>query len=311
MAITPLRLQGFVFSAVALVAAVLSVLLAPLAPQHEWLLAAGLIVLLGVPHGALDPLFAQALPQLNSRAAWFGFVALYLLLAALVVVLWWYLPLVFLVAFLAVSIFHFSGDLAAGATFAERLVYGGAVIVLPAAWHAADLTRLFSQLVGLSAAVPVVTTLQFIAWPWLLVLLLLVARCGRRDGLRALEILAVGLLSLTATPLLGFAIYFCAMHSPRHILRTWQYTGVAPRRMALVALLPLLAVLVLGVLGWYFLPPSSADERALQLIFVGLAALTLPHMVLVERVRFLGWQRPAPSRPSDAHGFSPEKAAGH
>lgn len=295
MAIAPLRLQGFIFSAVALTAAAFSLLLAPLAPQYEWLLASGLIVLLGVPHGALDPLFAHMLPQLNSRAAWLGFVALYLLLAALVVVVWWHFPLVFLIAFLAVSVLHFSGDLMAGATFSERLVYGGSVIVLPAFWHSAELTRLFAQLVGLSAAVPVVTTLQLLAWPWLLWMMLVVVRSSRRDGRFALEILALGLLALTATPLLGFAIYFCAMHSPRHILRTWQYAGVAPRRMALVALLPLLAVLVLGLLGWYFLPPASADERTLKLLFVGLAALTLPHMVLVERVRFTGWQKPSSS----------------
>jgi len=297
MTLSPLRLQGFIFSALALIATFFSVLLAPMAPSHEWLLASGLIVLLGVPHGALDPLFAQTLLRLNSGAAWLGFVALYLLLAALVVVLWWYLPLVFLITFLAVSILHFSGDLVAGATFSERLVYGGAVIVLPALWHAEELTRLFSQLVGASAAVPVVAALQLVAWPWLLALLLLVVRSGRRDGLHALEIMAVGLLTLTATPLLGFAIYFCAMHSPRHILRTQQYAGVALRRMALVAVLPLLAVLVLSVLGWYFLPPSSTDERMLKLLFVALAALTLPHMVLVERVRFSGWQRPAVSSP--------------
>ena len=60
-----------------------------------------------------------------------------------------------------------------------------------------------------------------------------------------------------------------------------------------MALLPLLAVLGFSVLGWYFLPPSAADERILQLLFVTLAALTLPHMVLVERVRFSSWQKPA------------------
>ena len=65
--------------------------------------------------------------------------------------------------------------------------------------------------------------------------------------------------------------------------------------MALVALLPLLAVLGFSVLGWYFLPPSSTDEHILQLLFVTLAALTLPHMVLVERVRFSSWQKPAVS----------------
>ena len=248
--------------------------------------------MLGVPHGALDPLYAKKLLHLSSCTAWLGFVALYLLLAALVVVAWWHLPFFFLIAFLAISILHFSGDLVAGATVSERLVYGGAIIMLPALWHSIELTRLFSYLVGANAAIPVVATLQLIAWPWLLTLLLLVLRSAQRDGLHALEIVAVGLLTWIATPLLGFAIYFCAMHSPRHILRTWLYAGVAPRQMALVALLPLLAVLGFSGLGFYFLPPSSIDERILQLLFVTLAALTLPHMLLVERVRFSDWQRP-------------------
>ncbi len=288
MAISPLRLQGLIFSVLALIVTVFSLLLAPMTQQHEWLLASGLIVLLGVPHGALDPLFAKKLLQLSSWTAWVGFVALYLLLAALVVVVWWYLPLFFLIAFLAVSILHFSGDLVAGATFSERLVYGGAVIILPALLHSTELTRLFSQLVGANAAMQVVAALQLIAWPWLLALLLLVVLSVRRDGLHALEIISVGLLTWISTPLLGFAIYFCAMHGPRHILRTRQYAGVAPRRMALVALLPLLAVFGFSALIWYFLPPSSTGERTLQLLFVTLAALTLPHMVLVERVRFSG-----------------------
>lgn len=292
-----LRLQGLMFTGLALLVIALSLLLPSMTPQREWILASGLIVLLGVPHGALDPLFARALLQLNSHAAWFGFVAVYLLLAALVVALWWYAPLFFLIAFLSVSILHFSGDLIEGATFGERLVYGGGVIMLPALWHSTELTRLFSQLVGADAAIPVVTGLHLISLPWLLALFAFVVRGLRRGGLDALEIMAVGLLTLIATPLLGFAIYFCAMHSARHILRTRQYADVAPREMLLVTLLPLLAVLGFSALGWYFLPPSSTDERMLKLLFVSLAALTLPHMVLVERVRFSNWQRRAESRP--------------
>ena len=289
MAISPLRLQGQLFSALALIVTILSLLLVPITQQQEWFLACGLIVLLGVPHGALDPLFAQKLLQINSRTAWLGFAALYLILAVFVVVVWWYLPLFFLISFLALSILHFSGDLQAGATFLERLVYGGAVIVLPALFHSLELTRLFSQLVGATAAMPVVAALQLIAWPWLLALSLLVVLSILRDGLHSLEIMAVGLLACISSPLLGFGIYFCAMHSPRHILRTRQYAGVAPRKMALVALLPLVSALGFGGLGWYLLPSPSIDERMLQLLFVTLAALTLPHMVLVERVRVLKW----------------------
>lgn len=293
MTFNSLRLQGLVFIVLALLTVFLSLLFGPLPSQYEWWLAAGLIVVLGVPHGALDPLFAAALLPLHSRVAWLGFIVIYLLLAAAVVLLWWAFPTVFLVMFLVVSVLHFSGDLLSGAHPLTRFVYGVAVISLPAAHHAADMLRLFSQLVGANAAQPVVAALELIAWPCLLALLWLVVFSWRqrvgRDVWSSLEIFALGLLVWIATPLLGFAIYFCAMHSARHILRTQQFSGLKMGRLMLVVALPLLALLGAGTLGWRLLPDSPVDERMLQYVFVGLAALTLPHMVLVERVRLAGW----------------------
>lgn len=286
---TALRWQGVFFSVMALVTGILSIVFVRLDPQLELFLAGFFIFLLGVPHGALDPIFAQALPQIKSRKAWVVFVFVYLLLAALVVALWWYAPTIFLLGFLAVSVLHFSGDLAAGANFVVRFFYGGAAIVLPAALYAADLDRLFSLLTGPHSAGLVVVALQFIVWPWLIALGAVIVHSARRDALLALEVLAVSVLTFTASPLLAFTIFFCCMHSPRHILRTQMYAGMTLQRLAAVALLPMLAVLLMGAGGWYLLPDSPIDERIIQFLFVALAALTVPHMVLVERVRFSGW----------------------
>ena len=275
---------------VALAMAAFSVFFRPMEARHALWLAALLIVLLGIPHGALDPIFARELPQIKSLASWAGFVACYLALAALVVYLWWLAPTVFLVGFLAVSVLHFSGDLASGVNFWERLLYGGAVITLPALWHADEVGRLFALLIGRDAALPVAAGLHQIAWPWLAAVVLVAVRLGRRDWLPALEITAVSMLALTATPMLGFAVFFCGMHSMRHILRTQKYSGLTPQRLVLVSIVPMLAVLLMAALGWTLLPDLPVDERMLRFLFVALAALTVPHMVLVERVRFTGWR---------------------
>ena len=286
-----LRLQGLLFSFVALTTAVLSVVWMPLNPQHELWWASLLIVLLGVPHGALDPIFARSVLSIKSRLSWIVFVAFYVFFAALVVVLWWFLPAVFLLVFLSISVLHFSGDLAGGVSFLSRFFYAGAVIVLPAALHAAELDRLFSLLAGPSAAALVLAALQFMAWPWLAGLAWVVVKNARHDSFLALEILAVGVLALAASPLLAFSIFFCFMHSPRHILRTRIYASMPLRGLARVIIVPMFAVLVMAAAGWYGLPDAPIDERVLQLLFVALAALTVPHMMLIERVRMAGWQQ--------------------
>jgi len=218
------------------------------------------------------------------------FVAAYLLLAACVVALWWFAPTVFLLGFFTVSAFHFSGDLDAQAHFPTRFLYGGAPLVLPVGLHAAELDRLLGLLTDSHAAGSVVALLHGLVWPWVLGLGAAVIYSVRRDALLALEVMAVSVVSFTASPLLGFTVFFCVMHSPRHILRTQKMANMAPKGLIAVAALPMLAVVMLGAGGWYVLPDSAFDQRVLQFVFVSLAALTVPHMVLVERVRLGYWK---------------------
>lgn len=284
-----MRWQGGVFSVLAMLTSIACGVLPPGDPSSVLVWVGLLISLLGVPHGALDPIYAQAWTCIQSRAAWVAFVLAYLLLAAGVVAVWWWAPTVFLWGFLAISVLHFSGDLTTGTSGWTRFFYGGAVIVLPAALHAAELTRLFAQLTNPESATSVVPALQMMAWPWLVALMAGVLLNARRDAFVALEVLAVSVMALTAPPLIGFTVFFCAMHSPRHILRTQVNAGMGLRSLACLALLPMLGVFLMAVGAWYGLPYSPMDARIVQLIFVALAALTVPHMFLVEQVRWRGW----------------------
>ncbi len=287
-----LRVQGIVFSAGALLVALGTLALGRLSPQLELIVVAVLILVLGVPHGALDTIFAKELYGIRTLSGWLQFSLLYLLLAALVVGLWLWQPGLFLLGFLAISAAHFSGDPLQGVPWPARLFYGGSVILLPTIGHAQEIGRLFGLLVGDATATPLVPWLRLLAWPWLVGLALASLWQTRHDFWTALEMAAAGILAIVAPPLVSFVVFFCGMHSARHILRTMNFSGRSSwRYVAGAALLPMAGVLAGSALAWVFLRDTALDARVVQVVFVGLAALTVPHMVLIERVRLSGWIR--------------------
>lgn len=285
-----LRIQGLVFSLSALLLAFAATAMGPLDSRIELLVVAVLILVLGVPHGALDTIFAHQLYGIRTLRDWLRFGLIYLLPAALVVGLWQWQPTLFLLGFLVISAAHFSGDPTSGTSWPARVLYGGAMIVIPAALYSVEISRLFSLLAGDDAAALVMPGLRLLSWPWLTGLLLAAAHRARTDWLTALEMGSVGLLAVLAPPLFAFVVFFCGMHSARHIIRTIDYSGRSSPGLFLgAALLPMLGVLVASAVAWHFFESTPPDARIIQFVFVGLAALTVPHMALVERVRFTGW----------------------
>jgi Brp/Blh family beta-carotene 15,15'-monooxygenase len=283
-------LQGLAFSAVAWLALLASPWLPPLDAQAQLLVLAPVILLLGVPHGALDIVFVRQLGGFRSIAGWGLFTAAYLAAAAAVVVLWGLAPGLFLAAFLLISVLHFSGDPEGRTPPWFRLLYGGAVVICPLALHAAEVSQLFAFLAGPAAAQVIVAALQWAAWPWVAAIGMAAIAGARRDPARSIELLSVTALLTVAPPLIGFTLFFCGMHSARHVLRTRDYSHAGTlRHLARIAAGPMLAT-VLGVAGAGWLADGKPlDMRVAQLLFVGLAALTVPHMIVVERVRFSGW----------------------
>jgi len=285
-----LRIQGLAFSVGAIVLAIVAVTAARFDPQVELIVVAALIILLGVPHGALDTIFARQLYGIQTLRGWLWFAMIYVLLSASVIGFFILAPAGFLIGFLLISMLHFSGDPTADTPWLARALYGGAIIVLPTLLYAGEITRLFALLVGIDAAAPVTEFLRLLAWPWLIGLALATIQCLPKDWLTALEMGAVAVLAVLAPPLISFTVFFCAMHSARHILRTIDYSGRSSLGLILGAtLLPMLGVLLASAAAWHFLGGTPINGAIIQLVFVGLAALTVPHMALVERVRLSGW----------------------
>ena len=88
-------------------------------------------------------------------------------------------------------------------------------------------------------------------------------------------------------PLIYFAVYFCALHSIRHFTATMSAVPNGRRALGVAVMLSVITTLAallalhLGITG----TAAETTEQGIRVIFIGLAALTVPHMILVDRFR--------------------------
>ncbi len=302
-----LRLQSWVFIGTALLVSWIHVWIG--IPQGEVSLLVLLlaIVVLGIPHGALDTLYAGRVFGVRRLWQWVLFSAAYLAPVVAVLLFWPEWPFFFLTLFLVVSISHFAGDPEPGCPVWLRMLYGGAPVVLPALLHGSEVEILLGSLVASGIAADVRMVLSFLAWPWLLIFATGALAYGRQRRQASLEMVAVGALCSLAPPLVSFTLFFCCMHSARHILRSLDgNTGQA----VLAGVPPMIGTLVILAVYWDSAKGAAMEPRLVKTVFVGLAALTFPHVMLVDG--FYRWGKGLWSGPgSRSSGDLPEAGLKH
>ena len=241
------------------------------------LAAVAAIAAIGTPHGAADIVRLRGLAR-----RWTGallLALLYFLLAALVWRLFARWPALGLLVFVLISLQHF-GECDAHRERAP-VGYANAVIVIAAPfvfWHASVAGYL--QWLGLSDA------MSHLFRPWAAALAcvaaLLIAGASRGRALWRSSTPWIALASLALPPALGFAVYFCALHAPRHWAQLREQSVALPWKPIAATLA---ATFALG--AWLLLrdPALPLQQRSVQVLVMGLAALTVPHMALDALIR--------------------------
>jgi Brp/Blh family beta-carotene 15,15'-monooxygenase len=258
------------------------------------------VMLVGLPHGAFDGVIAFILGYGRSIRKITGFLVMYLLLVGLGLTIWMVSPVFALAAFLIMTIIHFgSGDLPE----IEQLVSGRITslqkpiltfahgclvpVFLPLA-HQAEVQTLFTVLAGPNIII-LFDGLNMLAFLWvasLLVYLYLAFQMERyRRSFAEIILLSAGLFILP--PLVGFALYFCCVHSRRHFISMWITLNSLMQRSHIIITAVALTIMTWAGAGVFFgLQLSggmvSSDMAALRTVFILLAALTVPHMILVD-----------------------------
>ena len=271
-----------------LVRCVLALLVAAsalLQPEAQSICALVAIIVLGVPHGALDGEIARDVLHRRFGWTWFPIFAVpYLALSALVLLAWRALPLATLSAFLAASVGHFGSEDAAGGSLLEKGVRGGLPIAAPLLLQPATTDDLFAAVAGVPltwaahglALASMVWASCAITWS------VLELWRGHGRPLVTPGLLVCGFAVLP--PLVAFAVYFVCVHAPAHtnalIASSSRARRVHDARCAARLALPLtLVTFALGLALWP-LYVGSLPARLLALTLQGLSALTLPHMLL-------------------------------
>ena len=101
---------------------------------------------------------------------------------------------------------------------------------------------------------------------------------------RFAEFILLAVVFAFLPPLVSFALYFCIIHTGRHMRRIWHVLAStsSPKGLYRQAAGFTLASWLVGGAAFLWLETGDLDAALLQVVFIGLAALTVPHMILVD-----------------------------
>ena len=198
-----------------------------LSPTIQIVILGIVIFLLGLPHGALDPWIAQRLGIYDSTKQKFLFTIAYLALTALVVLFWLWLPVLSLFVFLTISAWHFSGDWNTSINRPLRLCAGILLLLMPIGFHTETVSTIFQALSGTNGA-HLATTLSLPPWFLAVAMTLIAASAAmKRQWQTSLDFLSLLGLAYFTPPLIYFTLYFCLLHSPRHLFGIFMSATIA------------------------------------------------------------------------------------
>ena len=254
-----------------------------------------LILTLGISHGSLDDMKGKKLIKMFGIKSMFFFYLSYLIISFFIVVLWLIFPNIILLLFLIVAAFHFGKE---DTTFifkkkffiSEILFFlkGSTVIIAPLLFQR-DATNEIFQILNFN-----VFELSFFSNQLLIFLLICsffssiyIANKEKSDmrALMIIDFLSLLILNLFLTPVLAFTIYFCFLHSIRHsislIFELDKSFKIGFKKFILRAIpLTFLTIIIFLTAIYSLNNVYQLDEAIYKVIFIGLASLTFPHILL-------------------------------
>ena len=262
-----------------------------------------LILSIGISHGALDNLKGNKVLKIYKIKEKYLFYIIYILVASIVIFLWILFPSFTLVIFLLLASYHFGKEDTCSFSGEEieikkskmdeffLLIKGSLIILAPLVFHLDATLKIFETLyineqvisflknnswfIKIFFGISVLSNFYFFS-----------ERMGGVNYHSIFDVASILWLNWSLPPLIAFTLYFCFLHSIRHSISLINILDkknfVRGTKTFIKKALPLTMITgILYLIAIFFLTNSySLDSAILKVIFIGLASLTFPHILL-------------------------------
>ena len=254
-----------------------------------------LILTLGISHGALDNIKGKKLLNLFGYKKMITFYLAYILISFLIIIFWLKFPNTVLLIFLIVAAYHFGKEDTVFSVREKLLISeflyflkGSAVIMVPLLLNREETNEIF-KILNFNFFEAEIFNDQFLITMLILSLLSSLYISNKKNvdlkGLMVMDFFSLIILNLFLPPILAFTIYFCFLHSIRHsisLIFELDKSFKPGLKKFISKVVPLTFVTgIIFLLSIYFLDNFyKLDEAIYKVIFIGLASLTFPHILL-------------------------------
>jgi len=254
-----------------------------------------LILTLGISHGSLDNTKGKKLLKFFNIKSMSIFYIGYLLISLSIILIWMTFPKTLLFIFLMVAAYHF-GKEDADFLKKEKKIYdavlyfskGSSVIISPLLFHKIETILIFQSLTFNITGVIFIENISLcilLLFSFVSSLFLSLKKNLEIKSLFLMDFLSILILNYFLNPITAFTIYFCFLHSIRHSLSLMLQLNKNIKKGFLVFIkkaIPLSIITAfLYLFSLYFLNNYyDLNESIYKVIFIGLASLTFPHILL-------------------------------
>ncbi len=252
-----------------------------------------LILTIGISHGSLDNIKGKKLIKYFGYKSISIFYFSYLLIGAGTILIWLIFPKSLLLLFLIIAAFHFGKEDSEFINHKKNfeLIYflkGSLIITSPLFFHKEETLKIFETLnfyISNNLIISNEILFVFILLSLISGIILSLNKSIEAKSLLLMDYLSILILNYFLNPIIAFTIYFCFLHSIRHSISLIREINKNLKKGLPVFIKKAFPLTILTILGYVVSISilnnyNEFNETIYRVIFIGLASLTFPHILL-------------------------------